>query len=229
MNEDKNYLKLSDAIKHFGVSPVTLYNWERDGIIRCFRTSTGGNRRFIVDSFKHQHKTQANTEKSETSENKGVCYCRVSTSKQKDDLERQVEYISKLYPDFEIIKDTGSGINFKRKGLLKLLKGTITGLFKTIVVSSKDRLTRFGFELFEWLFNYYGATLVVLDKEIESEEQELTKDILTIMHVFSCKANGKRRYFNRKQQSKKDKETENSKEGESELTDNLQVCSDKED
>jgi predicted site-specific integrase-resolvase len=101
------------------------------------------------------------------------------------------------YPNFTIIKDFGSGLNFKRKGLLKLLQGAIEGDFQTIVVSHRDRLTRFGFDIFQWLFDYYRVKLVVLDPNIGSKEQELCKDLLSVIHVFSCRANGARRYKKR--------------------------------
>lgn len=204
--KNKRFLCSKEATLYFNVSRVTLYDWEKKGLIKCFRTSTGpegyfGHRRFDIESFGHNEVfdsiSKPELPKNENENKGGVCYCRVSTSKQLDDLERQVEFIKLQYPSFTIIKDVGSGINYKKKGLLKLLKGVIDGLFKTVVVSSKDRLTRFGFELFEWLFSQYNTTIVVLNKEYETADQELSNDILTIIHVFACRANGKRRYLDR--------------------------------
>jgi len=100
-----------------------------------------------------------------------------------------------IYPSYDIITDIESGINFRRAGFLKLIKRAIDGNLSTVVVAHKDRLVRFGFELLEWLFGEYKVALVVLDKQdFKTPEQELTEDLLSIVHVFSCRANGRRKY-----------------------------------
>jgi len=78
-----------------------------------------------------------------------VCYCLLSSNKQRDDLARQVAYLHGLFPDAEVIKDIGSGLNYKRKGLRAVLERIMRGDKLTIVVAHRDRLTRFGFELIE--------------------------------------------------------------------------------
>lgn len=212
------FLSTTKTSKYLGVSREVLARWEEEGIIKCYRTKPGitGHKRYDLSSFKGWDKLkdkskapEVATSKDDSKEEKGVCYCRVSTRSQSDDLKRQVEFMAERYPDFEIIRDFGSGINWKRKGLLQLLQGAIEGDFKTVVVSHRDRLTRFGFELFEWFFNYYRVKLLVLDQSIGSKESELCKDLLSIVHVFSCRANGSRRY-----KKKEDKEPE-TEEGDS--------------
>jgi predicted site-specific integrase-resolvase len=121
-------------------------------------------------------------------------YVRVSTYKQKDDLKRQRDYMSKRFPDHEIVSDVGSGINWKRKGLLSILERAQKGLVQEVVVSNRDRLCRIGFELLEWLLVSNGAKLVVLEQSNLSKDEEFVQDILAIIHVYSCRQNGRRRY-----------------------------------
>jgi len=98
------------------------------------------------------------------------------------------------YPDYTLIKDIGSGLNYKRRGLLTLLDLSNKGLVEEVVVWSRDRLCRFGFELIEWLFTQNSTKLVVLDRTKKVPEQEFTEDILAILQVFACRWNSKRRY-----------------------------------
>ena len=132
-----------------------------------------------------------------TKRNKKVIgYCRVSSSKQKDDLERQIEnvktyMIAKGY-SFEIIKDIGSGINYNKKGLNKLIEMITNNEIEKIVVLYKDRLLRFGFELIENICNRYNCSIEIIDNAPKTEEQELVEDLVQIITVFSCKLQGKR-------------------------------------
>ena len=123
-----------------------------------------------------------------------VCYCRVSSGKQRDDLARQVTYMRQQFPDADIVKDIGSGLNFRRKGLQTILRRLLQGDKFTLIVAHRDRLCRFGFQLFEFLFNENGGEIMVLDKSDGTPEQELTQDLLSILHVFSCRMHGLRRY-----------------------------------
>ncbi|NEQ86669.1 MAG: recombinase family protein, partial [Moorea sp. SIO2I5] len=93
-----------------------------------------------------------------------VCYCRVSSTKQRDDLARQVAYLHSLFPEAEIIKDIGSGLNYNRKGLRTILERVVSGDQLTVVVTCRDRLTRFGFELIEYLVGLNGGKILVLDQ-----------------------------------------------------------------
>jgi predicted site-specific integrase-resolvase len=98
------------------------------------------------------------------------------------------------YPEYEIIEDIGSGLNFKRKGLISLLESANRGEVEEVVVAHKDRLCRFGFDLIEWIINRAGGQVVVLQQDDLSPESELTKDLLTILHVFSGRMHGLRGY-----------------------------------
>lgn len=125
-----------------------------------------------------------------------ICYCRVSSNKQKEDLNRQVEFMKSKFPTHIIIKDIGSGLNYKRKGLEEIMEKAINGEIEELVISYKDRLTRFGYEMIEWLIEKYsnGKIIIVNKSEEETPTEELTKDILSIMNVYVAKINGLRKY-----------------------------------
>jgi predicted site-specific integrase-resolvase len=98
------------------------------------------------------------------------------------------------YPDHEIVSDIGSGINYSRKNFLKLIDRVIRGDIEEIVVSHKDRLCRFGFELIEHICRTNETKLVVLFEEDITQEEDIARDIISIVTVYSAKINGKRRY-----------------------------------
>ena len=125
-----------------------------------------------------------------------IGYCRVSSNKQKDDLKRQVEnmqtYLIAQGQPFEIISDIGSGINYKKKGLLTLIDLITQNKVEKVVVLYKDRLLRFGFELVEYVANLYDCEIEIIDTTEKTEEQELVEDMIQIITVFSAKLQGKR-------------------------------------
>ena len=178
-----NYYTSRDACKILGVHFNTLRIWEKEQKIKCIRTS-GGHRRYDLTDFL----------KESPKDMKTICYCRVSSAKQKDDLARQVQFMADQYPGSEVVKDVGSGINFKRNGLRTILERSMRGEQLKVVVAYKDRLARFGSEVIEWVIKQNGGELVVLSEVSLSPEQELTQDLLTILHVFSCRMHGLRKY-----------------------------------
>ena len=99
-----------------------------------------------------------------------------------------------LYPDAEIVTDVAGGLNWQRKGLLSILERLHRGDKLDVVVAHRDRLARFGFELIEWLVVQNGGTVLVLNQPDASPESELTEDLLAILHTFSCRMHGLRRY-----------------------------------
>ena len=111
-------------------------------------------------------------------------------------MQRQIEYMSAKYSAYEIISDIGSGINLNRTGLNKIITETINGNVEIVVVSYKDRLARFGFELIEKLIKDYSGGVIKIEnkKEEQTPEEEITKDIITIMNVYVAKINGLRKY-----------------------------------
>ena len=186
------YVKAKEAMEILGLGIKTLRRMADAGEIGSIRTK-GGHRRYNVIAY-----LEGESEPTLAT----VCYCRVSSTKQKDDLERQVVLLRSIYPEAEVIRDIGSGLNFKRKGFVALLDRLLGGDKLTLVVAHRDRLCRFGFELIQHFVEQNGGELVVLDNTVHSPEEELTADLLSILHVFSCRMHGLRRYSN---QIKEDK------------------------
>ena len=110
-----------------------------------------------------------------------IGYCRVSSHKQKDDLERQIDnvktYLLAKGQPFEIISDIGSGINYKKKGLQELIRRISQNQVEKVVVLYKDRLLRFGFELIEYIASLYICEIEIIDNTEKSEQQELVEEI----------------------------------------------------
>lgn len=184
MSEQK--LSVSKAAAHFGVHPQTIREWCDTGKIKSIRTPSG-QRRIVLSSS-----TTSNQDNLE--QKVKAIYCRVSSNKQKDDLVRQITFMQTQFPGYQVYKDVGSGINFRRKGLITLLDHCLQGMVSEVVVSSRDRLCRFAFELLQWLFERQGTKLTVLEQGDGSPELELSNDVLSIIQVFCCRRNGKRRY-----------------------------------
>lgn len=176
----KKYVSPKEAAEYYGVSVATLRRWDRDGKLDSIRTQ-GNQRRFCVESEKIVNKPI-------------VCYARVSTHSQGDDLDRQVEFLRNVYPTATIIKEIGSGLNFKRRKFLKILEQIYFADISMLVVAYSDRAVRFGFPLIEWLCQQSGVKLVVLNQRKLSPEAELVEDILSILHCFSARLYGLRKY-----------------------------------
>ncbi len=184
-----SYVPLRKAVEILGLHPNTLRKYADQGKIKIIKNEAG-QRLYDTKSYIMGAATAAT-----------VCYCRVSSAKQGDDLKRQVEFMQNQYPEAEVIKDIGSGLNFKRKGLRTILDRILQGDKLKIIVACRDRLTRFGFELIQYLVEQNGGEIVVLDNIVYSPESEMVADILSIIHVFSRRVHGLRKY---KQKIKED-------------------------
>jgi len=179
-------LKLSEYAKINGVHHNTVRNWIENKEIEFVKTS-GGHYRIPENQILHKEKSSSKIV---------VGYCRVSSSKQKDDLERQVslvrQYLVSGGEPFEIITDIGSGINYKKKGLQQVLTAILSGKVEKLVVLHKDRLLRFGYELVESIADRYGTQIEIIERVEKDSEQELVEDLVQIITVFSSRLNGKR-------------------------------------
>lgn len=181
MENGSKMFKPKELSELLGVSKECLRNWSLEGKIK-FTTTEGGHRRYIYE-FVEEDKKQS------------IIYTRVSSSKQKNDLKRQSAYLKEHFPDHELITDIGSGLNFKRKGLLRILELLFSGNIKEVVVAHRDRLCRFGFELFEFIFKKHGAILTVFENEgIKAPINEFAEDVLSIITVFTARYYGSRKY-----------------------------------
>ena len=187
------YLSIHKVAKIIGVTPQTLRQWDSTGYFVPEQRRSNGYRYYSkeqVDKFVEQFNTIKNKNRI------NIGYCRVSTSKQKDDLLRQCEnvevYLKTLKMPYKIIKDIGSGINYNKKGLLELLELICKNKVDTVYVLYKDRLVRFGFELIKYIAELHNTQIVILDSEDKTREQELVEDLMQIITVFSCRLHGKR-------------------------------------
>jgi putative resolvase len=188
------YVRPKVARQILGVTDDTLRSWSQEGLINII-IGKAGHRLYDVETFLASREKQKPVAQTPKFTKRKYIYCRVSTFKQKSDLDHQIYCLQQKYPDHTVVKDIASGINFKRKGFQRILEETINGLVEEIVVAHKDRLCRFAWEHFEWLFNRYGVRLVVdsEDDHKHSPEEELAMDLFDIIHVFSSRHYGQRR------------------------------------
>ncbi len=197
------YVTPSKAARILKVVPTTLAIWNQKGQIKAVRTK-GGHRRYLLSDLfaftkeKNEEETVLDGVGADKKLNPGLpnrkkyCYARVSSSGQKDDLQRQIDFFRTTFPDHNCVSDIGSGLNFKRKAFCSLLDEAERGNVSEIVVTHKDRLCRFGFELIERTVRRNNGKIVVLDKEETSPEKELVNDLLSIVTVFSGRLYGLR-------------------------------------
>ena len=184
------YYSINEFSKILGVSAQTLRNWDANGKLHPHHTSTNGYRYYSHEQLNQVMNIKPNLNRLT------IGYCRVSSHKQKDDLERQIEnvktYLIAKGQPFEIISDIGSGINYKKKGLKELIELITQNRVEKVVILYKDRLLRFGFELVEYIASLYNCEIEIMDSTEKSEQQELVEDLVQIITVFSCKLQGKR-------------------------------------
>lgn len=181
-----------EAATLLGVTVRTLHRWELDGKIRSTRTA-GGHRRYdITDLISNKSHSQLT-----------VGYARVSSHDQKNDLTRQVlvleSYCAKHGWGFEVIQDLGSGINYKKKGLIRLIKLITSYQVERLVLTHKDRLLRFGSDLIFALCEQFGTEVIIINRSDDSTfEEDLASDVLEIITVFSARLYGSRSHKNKK-------------------------------
>ena len=208
-------MKAKDVLKILDVTRATLCKYVREGIIKVNKKGNGyyDYDEDSVYAFIGQKKTKHNT--------KIISYSRVSTQNQKNQLKEQTQRIynsctNKGITLDEQIEDIKSGMSFDRPGFDKLCQEVIKGNVKLIVIENKDRLVRFGFEMFEKFFKYFGTDILVLNKDElnKTYEQELTEDLISIIHYFSMKS-----YSHRRKLNKLRKELELSEKKEQQSTD----------
>jgi predicted site-specific integrase-resolvase len=182
-----------------GVHQRTLYLWEKKGLIETIRTP-GNKRLYNVEKFlqdkKCKEKICNNLDDLDKEKRLNVAYVRVSSASQKDDLQRQKDEMIKKYPNHLIIEEIGSGLNLNKRGIKKIIHLAIAGKINELVVAYRDRLTRFGFELIEEIITKYskGKIIILSEPEKLEPEEEIVKDIMSIMNVYVAKINGMRKY-----------------------------------
>jgi putative resolvase len=206
----KKYMGGKEASELLGVHQRTLYQWEEKGWIETIRTD-GGKRMYNVEKYIKEKECKEDKDcikdVDELDKKKGklkLCYVRVSSMGQKEDLERQKKAIREKYPNHIMIQDMGSGINLNKRGIQKIIDLGIEGKIEELVVAYKDRLARYGYELIEHIIEKYskGKIIIINKKDDLEPEEELAFDVLQIMNVFVAKMNGLRKYKKQKNEKK---------------------------
>lgn len=194
--------KVNEMAQKLGVSIKTLQRWDNSGKFKAKRTPSG-HRYYTEDQYLSYMGIELDKPKR-----KQIAYTRVSSRGQQTDLKNQINFI-KNYTNHhgividEYIEDIGSGLNYNRSKWNNLLHSVMHNEIETIYITYKDRFIRFGYEWFERLCNEHGTKIIVLNDVDSSPEQELVDDLTSIIHVFSCRLYGLRKY---KQAIKTDKE-----------------------
>lgn len=187
---------IREFAKLLSITPETLRVWEREGKIKPFRTK-GKHRRYDDEMLREiLHKSKPQVQK------KTVLYARVSSTGQSDDLKRQISKLETFALSrgycYEIYQDIGSGLNFNRKEFNRLVLEILSGKVDRVVLNYKDRLMRFGFELFEKICQTNNTEIVVINQtEAITFQEELTKDLIAIITTFSAKLYGARSHKNK--------------------------------
>ena len=196
------FLSIGQAAEVIGVSVGTLRRWELEGKFSpCFRTY-GHHRRYSLNRIKAEiFKESSSAYSKETKPT--YCYARVSSHEQKLDLKRQekrlAHYCEQNKWRYKMISDLGSGLNYQKKGLNKLINLICSSQISRLVLTHKDRLLRFGSPLLFKLCKYFGVEVIIIDKQLaNSFEKELVADVIEIMSVFTAKMHGRRSHLNRK-------------------------------
>lgn len=188
------FYKPKEMADKLNVSVRTLQRWDNSGKLKAKRTPT--NRRYYTENQYLQFLGK------QPDDRKTVAYARVSTYDQKDDLKDQIGFIrqyanSKGIILDEAITDVGSGLNYNRKKWNQLLQDVEHDKIKTIYITYKDRFIRFGFDWFNRFCNEHDTEIIVLNNPDTSPKKELVDDIISIIHVFSCRLYGLRKYKNK--------------------------------
>jgi predicted site-specific integrase-resolvase len=220
-NCEDQYVSGSVVRATFGVAPSTLRAWAEEGKVSVVRFGKNGKRLYKSSEVEalfrgYVPKSEATREAAAASGARArICYARVSSGKQRDDLERQVAALREAYPDHEVVTDVASGINWKRTGLLSVLDRAIGGGVQEVVVSHRDRLCRFAFELIEHVLSKCGCRVVVVQSagDAQTDESELRDDLLAIVTCFVASNNGKRAAAHRRAKRARDEAAQEATQG----------------
>jgi len=171
------------ASEYYKVSKETLRIWSFSGKIESI-TTEGGHHRYKIIPL-HDNKDSR----------RKIIYARVSSSKQKKDLLRQIKFIKQKFPQYQVIKDIGSGFNFERKGFISIMELIFRGAVQELVIAHSDRLTRIGFKFICFICKYFNTKLTILsNKKDHSSEYEFTEEFISVITYYTSKFYGLRKY-----------------------------------
>lgn len=174
----------------------TLQRWDREGVLSPNHRTPKNRRQYSHQQYLDYFNI------GDVTKRKTIIYCRVSSTNQKPDLEKQITFTKQFMFNSgktfdEIYTDIGSGLNFKRINFNKLINEITDGLVEEVIIAHKDRLVRFGFDLIEMLCKKYNTKLTIINEEKLSPSDEMVKDLISIVHVFSSRLYGLRSYKNK--------------------------------
>ena len=193
-------VNISEAARILGVTTTTLRNWDKKGLLKPDELTKGKARRYRVESLRNINRNIIFTK----DDLKTIAYARVSSHDQKQDLNRQVQllelYCTKHGYKYEVIQDIGSGMNYYKKGLTRLIDLILDNQVQRLILTHKDRLLRFGAELVFSICEAKNVEVIIINQgeEPPSFEEELAKDVLEIITVFSARLYGSRSKKNKK-------------------------------
>ena len=196
----KTLVNISEAARLLGVTTTTLRNRDKKWLLKPDDLTKGGARRYRIESLRNINRNIIFTKDNL----KTIAYARVSSNDQKEDLIRQIHvlelYCSKHGYQYEIIQDLGSGMNYYKRGLTKLIDLILNNEVERLVLTHKDRLLRFGAELIFSICEAKNVEVIIINKGDENPnfEEELAKDVLEIITVFSARLYGARSKKNKK-------------------------------
>jgi putative resolvase len=181
---------LRDACDILQIDPTTLRKWDREGKIRCVR---------LQNNFRRVPESEINRILGREKERRSYLYARVSSQGQKGDLDRQVERLKSASPTSEIITDIRSGMRFDRNGFSRLLDEVESDRVSIIYITHRDRLARFGYDLVEKICEMHGTEIIITGgEEILSAQEELSRDLISIITSFSARLYGLRSHKTRR-------------------------------
>ena len=181
-------VKAEEAAEYYKISISNLRKWAREGRIKVSKTP-GGHYVYIIPDNEDPIASPPTCEWCPN-----IVYSRVSSRKQRDDLSRQSLFLTNKFPEYTLVEDIGSGINYKRTGFLAILEQLFKGNIKHVMVAHPDRFTRFSFDFFQWLFSKFGAVLDAVEKPKAESGEELVEDIMEVFTVFTARYYGSRKY-----------------------------------
>ena len=175
---------IREACDILQIDATTLRRWDHEGKIHCIRLS---------NNFRRVPEEEINRILGVKSNRIDAIYARVSSSDQKNDLYNQINRLKPLYPDAQVFSDIKSGLKFNRKGFIELLNMIEDNKVNNIYITHRDRLARFGFDLIENICKIHNTRIIETDgEEILSANKEMTRDLISIITLFSSKLYGLR-------------------------------------
>ena len=171
-----------------------MQQWDRTGKLKAYRNPKTDRRYYTEEQINDFLGI-----KKQSKDAKTVIYCRVSNVGQKDDLNNQTDFLRTFCNARgvivnEVFTDIGSGLNYNRKNFNRIIDEAMNGKVKEVYITYKDRFIRFGYDWFENLLKKNGCSVIVVNNEALSPQEEMIQDLISIIHDFSSRINGLRKY-----------------------------------